>query len=145
MADEIDVDVRKVGDAFDEFAEAFKTAVKVEGTIEILWPAQFHNTLRDQSLRPLPIKGTHVILPQQRRVDVVSVEAVVGEYRVAIACHRVRISSAKIGIFRDFLAMRQLGSDFFVSLQSQTFDFVVKYGCNTKERTFVSPSLEEQI
>ena len=39
MADEIDVDVRKVWDALDDFAEAFKTTIKVEGTIEILWPA----------------------------------------------------------------------------------------------------------
>ena len=73
MADEIDVDVRKVWDALDDFAEAFKTTIKVEGTVKILWPAQFHYSLRDQSLRPLPVKGVHVVLPQQRRVDMVSV------------------------------------------------------------------------
>jgi hypothetical protein len=82
MADEIDVDVRKVWDALDDFAEAFKTTIKVEGTVKILWPAQFHYSLCDQSLRPLPIKGAHVVLPKQRRVNMVSVGMVVGEYRV---------------------------------------------------------------
>ena len=103
MADEIDVDVREVGDAFDDFAEAFKTAVKVEGAVEILWPAQFHNTLRDKRFRPLPIESFHIILPQQRGVDVVAVGLVVRENRVAIACHRVRISSAKIGNFGEII------------------------------------------
>ena len=34
MADEIDVDVGKVWDALDDFAEAFKTTIKVEGTVK---------------------------------------------------------------------------------------------------------------
>ena len=82
MADEIHVDVREVGDGLDDFAEALKTAVKVESTVEILWPAQFHDTLHNNRLRPLPVEGAHVVLPQQRWIDVVAVGTVVGEYRV---------------------------------------------------------------
>ena len=92
MADEIDVDVRKVRDALDDFTEAFKTTIKVESGVEILWPTQFHHTLRDQSLRPLPVKGVHVVLPQQRRVDVVTVGMVVGEYRVGCGHNRFGLS-----------------------------------------------------
>ena len=63
MADEVHIDVREMGDGLDDFAEAFKTAVKVESTIKVFGPAQFHDTLNDNRLRPLPIEGVHVVLP----------------------------------------------------------------------------------
>ena len=88
MADEIHVNVRKVGDGLDDFAEAFKTAVKVEGTIKVFGPTQFHDTLHDNRFRPLPVEGAHVVLPQQRWIDMVAVGVVVGENRFVVGgCH----------------------------------------------------------
>ena len=88
MANEIHVDIRKVGDGLDDFTETFITTVKVESAVEVFGPAQFHDTLNDNRLRSLPVEGAHVVLPQQRRIDMVTVGAVVGENRIVVGgCH----------------------------------------------------------
>ena len=97
MADEVYVNVREVWDGLDDFAETFKTSVKVEGTIKVLGPAQFHDTLHDNCLRPLPVEGAHVVLPQQRWVNVVAVGTIVGENRIVVCgCHCFWIVTAKV-------------------------------------------------